>query len=166
MVAVVPTTPWPTPRRYMLCGVAIKGPTPVAYWCINKIALIMKFETAVIANGSLTRVSPQLDPSQYREPAAALEAFTRNELDDDQLITALLRCCHADSNKRRQAQSLLDQYHRRGLLETGVFLAAKTELSFVAIISEPPHLVGAADPPAAMTALDQFSRGMFDTAPR
>jgi hypothetical protein len=95
-------------------------------------------------------------------PKAALEAYTRDELGDDELVAALLLRCREDSDTTWEALSLLDQYHRRGLLETGLFLTAKTELNLQFFTAQPPLPGNAADRSTGLTALDQFSKGMLD----
>jgi hypothetical protein len=95
-------------------------------------------------------------------PREALEAYTRDELDNDELIAALLLRCREDSDTTWESLSLLDQYHRRGLLETGLFLTARTELNLQFIKTRPPFRTNAMDRPPTLTALDQFSRGMMD----
>jgi hypothetical protein len=125
----------------------------------------MKSDKVVITNSSLTQVTGKLGPPQDLKPIKVLEAFARDELDDDQLISTLILCGQTDPNKVPETLSLLDLYHRRGLLETSVFLAAKTEVSMLAVFSPPTDSADTADRPA-MTALDQFSSGMFDASQR
>ena len=95
-------------------------------------------------------------------PKAALEAYTRSELNDDELVAALLLRCLEDSEATWDALSLLDQYHRRGLLETGLFLTAKTDLNMQFFESQPTFCTTATEGPSSLSALDQFSRGMLD----
>ena len=95
-------------------------------------------------------------------PKAALEAYTRDELGDDELVAALLLRCREDSDTTWEALSLLDQYHRRGLLETGLFLTAKTELNVQFFHSQPTFPSKGMDRSTGLTALDQFSKGMLD----
>jgi hypothetical protein len=97
------------------------------------------------------RVHPDIGPK------AALDAYTRDALDADALIAALMRVCCSDADTV-ETVSLLEQYHRRGLLDTGVFLTAKTELSTQIFGSRPSLRANAADLPSP-SALDQFSSG-------
>jgi hypothetical protein len=95
-------------------------------------------------------------------PKEALESYTRDELGEEELIAALVYCCRTDCETTSQALSLLDQYHRRGLLATCVFLTAKTELHLLMFIAQPSSSNDVEDRSSAATALDQFSSGVFD----
>jgi len=143
----------------------MKTPTSVSVLTINEVTL-MNLDPTVPAKYSPTHVGRKLHPPQDLDPTAVLEAFTRDELDDDRLISRLTLCCRNDANKVTEALLLLDQYHRRGLLETSVFLAAKTELNLVASISKPTCRADSADHPSTMTALDQFSSGVYEVVLR
>jgi hypothetical protein len=114
------------------------------------------------ARGSMTLHGAQSGLATGLGPKASLEAYTRGELGDDELVAALLRGCHQDSDSTWEALSLLDQYHRRGLLETGLFLTAKTELNVQFFHWQSTFPNSAMDRPAGGTALDQFSKGMLD----
>ena len=112
---------------------------------------------------SMTNVGPRSgEPPTSAESKASLEAYTRRELDDDQLIAALLLNCRRDSGTTEETLSLLDQYHRRGLLDTSAFLFAKTELNMLLFCSQPTDRVAAAERSSDVTALDNFSDGLFD----
>jgi hypothetical protein len=104
---------------------------------------------------------PNVEPKSVG-PKAALEAYARDELDNDALVAALLLRCREDSDTTWDALSLLDQYHRRGLLETGLFLTARTELNVQFFSAQRPFCTDTIDRPLALTALEQFSSGMFD----
>jgi len=93
------------------------------------------------------------------EPKAVLEAYTCDQLDEDQLVFALLACCRGNTEITGEALSLLDQYHRRGMIDTSVFLTAKTELNLLMFSSQPNF--SAATDRSTMTALDRFSRGLM-----
>jgi hypothetical protein len=94
-------------------------------------------------------------------PKVAIEAYTRHELGDDELVAKLLQHCREEPDTTWDTLSLLDQYHRRGLLETGLYLTAKTELNLQCFNMQ-PVFHAAADPSRTLTALDQFSNGTLD----
>jgi serine/threonine protein kinase len=98
------------------------------------------------------------------DPKEALDAYARGSLDDGELIALLLLHCRDDSDATWEALSQLDQYHRRGLIETSLFLTAKTELNFLAFGSPPSGCAVAAHRASPAAALDQVAGGIPDVA--
>jgi serine/threonine protein kinase len=60
---------------------------------------------------------------------SSLTAFARKQLNADGLATELMTICDDDTEAMWAALSQLDQYHRRRVLPTDVFLRIKSELS-------------------------------------
>jgi len=97
-------------------------------------------------------------------PKEALDAYARGSLDDGELIALLLLRCRGDSEATWEALSRLDQYHRRGLLETGLFLTAKTELNLLAFAAPLTDRTVAADQASPAATLDKVAGGIPDVA--
>jgi hypothetical protein len=72
-------------------------------------------------------IESETEPSP--DPKVILDSYANGVLNDEQLIAALSSRCRGDEDATWETLSLLDQYHRRGLLETSMFLTAKTELN-------------------------------------
>jgi hypothetical protein len=99
---------------------------------------------------------------------AALEAYAHDDLDEDELIAALLLRCRHDLSAIKDALSLLDEYHRRGLIDTSVFLNAKTEVNLLMFRSNAiarsneSNTKGRPTTRSTNSPLDQFSNGLMD----
>ncbi|MBC7984391.1 MAG: protein kinase [Candidatus Obscuribacterales bacterium] len=66
-----------------------------------------------------------------------LDVHARGEISAEELVIALIAVCRGNSDATWEALSLLDQYHRRGLLKTNVFLIAKAEIHAL-VFGAPP----------------------------
>lgn len=116
---------------------------------------------------SATESSPGRFTLSDAGPKDALDAHAHGEMDAAELTATLLERCREDPEETWDALSLLDQYHRRGLLDTKVFLAIRNELHtrFFGLrsathdeIAHPPASdVAVADPPNGVTlgAIDE-----------
>lgn len=91
---------------------------------------------------------------------AALEAYVNGELDEDELIAAVLLRCRHDLQAIKETLSLLDEYHRRGLVDTSVYLSAKTEVNMLTFRSNVASRSTSTN--RSNNALDQFSSGKME----
>jgi serine/threonine protein kinase len=64
-----------------------------------------------------------------RDLREVLDANARERMDSKSLSAALAERCRGDAEATWEALSLLDQYHRRGILDTDAFQVAKRELN-------------------------------------
>lgn len=88
------------------------------------------------APGSNTNAIPG---GALASPKDVLESYANGAFSDEQLIAMLSSQCRGNEDAVFGALSLLDQYHRRGLLETSLFLTAKTELNALVFGPQPMH---------------------------
>jgi len=86
----------------------------------------------------------------------AMDANARGETDATQLTATLLARCEADFEITWEALSLLDQYHRRGLLNDEAFASAKAGLDALVYGAKRPARHATAQPPPSNVAVESL----------